>query len=345
MNRIRYVLAVCAVVSLLQAVWGGEAPTNDTLRVAVDLSDGSRIIGIPRLSAVPVETTYAKIRIPLREILTVVIDGDHKHASFTLGNGDRLQGVLTTEPLELNTIFGKVSLPIEHVKGFRVDKGAGASLTPELKKGLILYYTFDRDEGGTVTDASGNGRTAKIDGATWVAAGARGGAVRFDNNNQSIRATDAGLPSGNAPRSIALWMKLDKEYPEGVTGMFGYGTQGMDARFSGLGFDWRLDRDRVCFSPGGTCFLTERKLPKPGTWMHVVYTYGGNSDHHLYMDGVLSDGMSELGGAVNTTLSGLLLLGGHPGDSGLDGGYLDEVMIYDRALTKEEISKLYESMK
>ena len=209
-----------------------------------------------------------------------------------------------------------------------------------LSAGPIVHYTFDQDEGGIVTDDSGNGRTAKVDGATWVKDGARGGAYRFDSNRQSIRAPDAGLPSGDAPRSVALWMKIGTNHSGGCTGMLGYGTDGFDYRFTGIGFDWRLDRDCVYFSPGGACFLTERQLPAPGTWIHVAYTYGGNGDHHLYFDGEPSDGMSELWGPVNTTLSGLLVLGGHPNGEGPDGGYVDDVRIYGRALSEKEIAEL-----
>ncbi|MGD9781371.1 MAG: LamG domain-containing protein [Kiritimatiellia bacterium] len=255
-------------------------------------------------------------------------------ADFFLGASDHAfypMGSFTRGDLDDVRIYNR-ALAAEEIAAL-----AGAPLE---RTGPILHYTFDADEGGIVTDDSGNGRTGTVNGATWVADGARGGAYRFDSNAQTIAATDAGLPSGDAPRSIALWMKIDTNYPNGCTGMLGYGTQGFDSRFNGIGFDWRLDRDRVYFSPGGTCFLTARKLPAPGTWIHVAYTYGGNGDHHLYYNGVASDGMSELGGPVDTTLSGLLLLGGHPDNPGPDGGYLDDVRIYDRVLAPEEVAGL-----
>ncbi len=206
--------------------------------------------------------------------------------------------------------------------------------------GLLVHYTFDKDEGGIVTDDSGNGRTANVNGATWVADGARGGAYRFDSKTQTITATDAGLPSGDAPRTMAAWMKLDAAYSNGVVEFLSYGTPGFNLNQSGLGFDWRLGRDTAQFSPGGSCFLSDRKLPAPGTWVHVAYTYAGDGAHHLFIDGQPSDGMSELWGPVDTLLSGLLLMGGHPEAPAMDGGYLDDVRIYGRVLSATEIAEL-----
>lgn len=218
---------------------------------------------------------------------------------------------------------------------------AELAIPDEPQGDLILHYTFDTDEGGIVSDDSGNGRTATVNGATWVAEGARGGAYRFDNKYQTITATDAGLPSGDAPRSVAAWMKLDVDYSaEKVTWMFAYGTRSFNLTDCVLGFDWRAGQDRFFFSPGGSCFLSDCRVPATGTWVHVAYTYGGNGDHHLYVNGVQSDGFSGLGGPIDTLLSGLLLLGGHEESIGPDGGYLDDVRVYRRVLSAEEIAEL-----
>jgi hypothetical protein len=48
-----------------------------------------------------------------------------------------------------------------------------------LRRGLILYLPFDRDEGGVVTDRSGHGNDGKVHGATWRRDGVANGAMTF----------------------------------------------------------------------------------------------------------------------------------------------------------------------
>ena len=218
-------------------------------------------------------------------------------------------------------------------------KASGGCQVPALAKDLVLYYPFDRNLGGGVQDASGNGRTGQVQGATWVPYGPRGGAFRFDNNTQCIVAPDAELPSGDAPRTMAMWIKLDTLYPEEVTGLLSYGTP-MWNQMCGLGVDWRNDRNQFYFTQHGGVALTAWKLIRPGSWHHLAYVYEGAGRHCLYIDGWPSDGENELHGPLDTVLSGRLLLGGHPGSVGPDGGYLDEVMIFSRALSPAEVAAL-----
>ena len=51
--------------------------------------------------------------------------------------------------------------------------------------GLVAAYGFDEGSGTTATDASGNGRTGAVTGATW-AAGRYGGALSFDGTNDYV---------------------------------------------------------------------------------------------------------------------------------------------------------------
>ncbi len=72
-------------------------------------------------------------------------------------NGDKLKGVLNLKSIELETILGNVSVAIQHVTSIHVRTG------DLVKRGLVLYYSFDRDEGDMVSDRSetGNHGTAR----------------------------------------------------------------------------------------------------------------------------------------------------------------------------------------
>jgi hypothetical protein len=119
------------------------------LRLAVDLVDGSHVIGVPRIKSIPVQTSYAKMDIPLTQIQSIKIEDDHEIASFELQNGDKLKGVLDLQPLELETIFGKVSIGIEHVQSLWIKTRTGMSLLgniPTKVDALVAsdYYATSR---------------------------------------------------------------------------------------------------------------------------------------------------------------------------------------------------------
>ncbi len=123
MNSRRHVLAVGMIVAIAISAWGEEAQTNAPLRLAIDLVDGSRLIGTPVIASVPVQTSYAKMDVPLTQIQALKIGIDHETVTLNLRNGDTLTGVISLKPIELKTVFGTASIGIEHIQQFRVTLG------------------------------------------------------------------------------------------------------------------------------------------------------------------------------------------------------------------------------
>lgn len=89
---------------------------NPPLRLALALSDGSQISGVPDVSSFAIQTTFSKIDIPLKRIKNMKFQEDHKTVSIEFLNGDKLTGVLVSGPIKITTTFGKVSIKIEFIK-------------------------------------------------------------------------------------------------------------------------------------------------------------------------------------------------------------------------------------
>jgi hypothetical protein len=124
-----------AATVLAGAAWAeDEKQEQGPLRLELNLVDGSRIIGVPGIETVPVETSYAKMDIPLKQIMTIRIGEDHETVSFDLQNGDKIKGVINLKPIKLTTVFGQVSIGTEHIKQLDVVMSGGTG-----QKGLVLW--------------------------------------------------------------------------------------------------------------------------------------------------------------------------------------------------------------
>ena len=236
--------------------------------------------------------------------------------------------------LEAKSPKAKPAVPVGTVE---IPSAGVGRLPLALRTGLVLYYSFDKDEGDHVSDLSGKGHRAAVHGAKWIADGPCGGGMSFDGKSAYIESGDAGLPLGDAPRSIAFWFRLRKGGARSSAEILGYGTETAN-HLSVLGMDWRLGRDSVSFTQCGGVFVSATKM-KFGQWYHVVYVYGGNGAHRFYIDGRESSGLNELG-SIDTVAAGKFVVGS-TGTGRYFNGCIDEVMMYDRALTEAEAKQVH----
>ena len=101
------------------------------LHLAIDLVDGSRVMGTPKVKSIHLQTSYAEMDIPLKKITKIHIQDDHKTASIHLQNGDKIKGVLDLKALELKTIFGDVSVALGHVDIVVVNDGSAVWISKD----------------------------------------------------------------------------------------------------------------------------------------------------------------------------------------------------------------------
>jgi hypothetical protein len=310
------------------------------LRLALDLVDGSRIIGVPSITSVSVQTSYAKMDIPLEKIVSIEIKDDHETASFELQNGDKLKGVLSLAPLELETLFGKVSVGVEHIVSLEVAV-SGAGVPAGLHRKLILHYSFDKDDGDNISDKSGMKNNAEVKGAKWTRKGKLSGAFEFDGVDDYIRAGDlGGMPEKG---TIAFWMNPAElaNYRNPFTTKRGGGNAGFRFEENAAG--------RFCLvagDDGGTAAVhAYTEILKARRWYHIVLIWDRESGNIKgYLDGSLA--FDEPHKHWATRFHNVAIGTGFSTSAKRQWkGEIDEVTIWSRALSKNEIKPLYSSQK
>jgi hypothetical protein len=196
------------LAALLGAAGAGNPSTNPPpLRLALQLVDGSRVVGVAALEAIPIQTAFAKIELPLKNISKIALGADPKATEIALNNGDKMTGVLLLDQLKLETTYGKLAIDLKHIRELRV-AGPGGSNLGALEQGLILHYSFDRSEEGKVADESGKGKPGQVQGARWVQDDKRGGVYAFNGVGDHIAVELGGPAPGNKELTVACWVKV-----------------------------------------------------------------------------------------------------------------------------------------
>jgi len=208
--------------------------------------------------------------------------------------------------------------------------------------GLVAALSFSEGAGTAVHDLSGTGNNGVVSGATWTAGGRYGKALSFDGVSNWITIDDApslALTTGMTleawvnPASLAGWQTvLYKERPDP----------------SGAGLAWSLYASDSTAPPAAYAALAGTANPwthVTGTsmlalngWAHLAASYDGAS-LRLYVNGTLVRTLSLPGRlAVGT---GPLRIGGNAPSIPFGGqffkGLIDEVRIYNRALSQAQI--------
>jgi len=312
-------------------------PQPEPLRLVLELRDGSRVIGEPSINTVKVQTSFAKFDLELKLIASIEFHENRETARISLTNGDNVQGTLLLDGFQMQTSFGKVSIPLSEIVRLSTQRGSAL-------RGLVLHFAFDRDEGGTVSDRSGNGNHGKVEGARWVKDGVVGGAMSFDGQ-ATIDLGDLPGVERQDSLSFGAWV-----YPtgQGLRGVMGKTLAGDEVFYMFTHIQSHTRSFRCCVVPVGRSeerYVDCGETLKLNSWHHLLGTYDG-TQVKAYLNGQFV-GSSPVFERKRTNDNHVRLA---IGDTGYDRGWpflgkIDEVMIFQRALTAEEIRLLYQTQK
>ncbi|MGA2177765.1 MAG: immunoglobulin domain-containing protein [Verrucomicrobiota bacterium] len=226
--------------------------------------------------------------------------------------------------------FGNYSLSASNAFGTAISSSAALSPSSyDFLEGLIAYYPFN----GNANDESGNGFDGTVVGATLTTDrfGSLDSAYYFDGVSNDIIASVTNLPTGAAPRTVSLWAQA--QLPPTGSNLLWWGAsqngQGFGLINSGTPYTWQGQ------SYGGGDDVNSG-VPVDTNWHQVVVIYDG-TNLSISLDGVNEAGISN---SINTPLSPLTI--GSAASAGtFFSGAIDDVRIYNRALSSLEVAALY----
>ena len=192
--------------------------------------------------------------------------------------------------------------------------------------GLVAAYGFNEGSGTTVADVSGNNNTGTIGTATWTSAGKFGSALVFNGTSALVTIANAASLQLTTGMTLEAWVN-----PSTVTSAW------RDVIYKGNDNYYLEASSDSASRPGagatlGTIYGTAALAAN--TWTHLAVTYDGAA-LRLYVNGVLVSSLAVTGTLPTSTNP--LQLGGDSIYGQFFQGMIDEVRIYNRALTPAEI--------
>ncbi len=209
--------------------------------------------------------------------------------------------------------------------------------------GLVAWYSFN----GNANDESGNGNNGTVNGATLTVDrnGNANSAYSFDGVTNFIEASVNGLPISNNSRTISSWFKTSSNYNTNnvspyqfINAINGYGSSSVGpviftqyiAAPDGKGYFETGSSQNQIFSIESV---------NNNSWHNMTCTYDqATMQVSMYIDGVFNSATTPINLETADSFFGI---GKTPWYDIFFQGQIDDIAIYNRALTPTEITALY----
>ncbi len=215
-------------------------------------------------------------------------------------------------------------------------------------RGLVAYWGFE----GNANDLSGNGHHGRTAGGVTFQTGAVGQAVKLDGSSGYIRVPDFNI-TPTSSRSVCVWVKQEAVF-RGTQEILSNHASPADCEYlirtaadGKYDFLWTIggqlyDGSRGAAGGDDSLGLVE---PSAGQWNFLVLTYDGSSIR-FYNNGTLVRAIRANGNIANASQD--LFFGSYAWAQSYGGGptnkfrgLVDEVRIYNRALSDTEVQALH----
>ena len=214
--------------------------------------------------------------------------------------------------------------------------------TTTLGQGLVAHWPFDEMGGTELADDSGNRRNGTVSGATFRNDGRFAGALHFRYGDS---VTVDNFPYARASWSFSAWLRIGAEDVE--TDEFGtvistelmqQGGWQLQTRSRSEGIYWTF---AYWIGPGANWEHYECRCFVLGRWSHATVVLDDAVKLlSFYVDGQVAE-QRPLTAPIRAGTSDLYMgKWNGPGPERLFSGSIDDVAIYDRALSPAEVAEL-----
>ncbi|MDC8004839.1 T9SS type A sorting domain-containing protein [Aureisphaera galaxeae] len=207
------------------------------------------------------------------------------------------------------------------------------------ENGLMGRYELDN---GTYVDTSPNGYDLIAVGTGTILPADN----RFGEPMKALLLLDDYLTLANHPGvfdfdsenqvSLAVWMKIDQTVIDWTGVLNNWGGFDMGGYYLGLN-----PSQQIRWNINGPNVIDSAAVPT-GIWMHVVAIYDG-SVSQLFIDGVMVAQLDP-GASITPSVYPFVVGAQSDNDTNRFPGTLDEVLVYNRALTAQEVEDIFNNI-
>ncbi|MDD5430809.1 MAG: LamG domain-containing protein [Candidatus Pacebacteria bacterium] len=226
--------------------------------------------------------------------------------------------------------------------------GIESILGTDVVKGLMAQWQFDESGGVIMHDNGRFDHRGKSFGDLTRLTGVNckiGGCLSFSGNGDHVFIGDKFDTPYTAPLTISLWISTAQSGGAFIS------KQGYDSPWTGWIFEsYAPNQIRYqVYGSGGSNRLGKiwNVFYQDGNWHHLVLVKGNNAAANLklYIDGVEQTSVAATYDTLTQTVSTNFNceIGARDGTNQAFNGKMDDVRLYSRVLTADEISKLYSS--
>ncbi|HEY4502449.1 MAG TPA: LamG domain-containing protein [Candidatus Paceibacterota bacterium] len=199
---------------------------------------------------------------------------------------------------------------------------------------LVAYWPFDEHEGVTLPDQSVWGNTGLLKGNPQWVNGKEGGALSLDGIDDYVLVDNSESLNLSSAFSVSVWVRSQDSTHGTILSKNGLNETGQG------GYKLSINNHAVTYSVDGMASLgSPTALFKPNEWTYILVSYdkARSPRTQLYVNGqrILS------GTILAPEQNSRELLIGRDTNGGFFKGSIDELRIYNRALSDGEVGVLY----